>query len=70
MLNWKVRDHCHFTGKYRGAAHSIWNLTFNMHNEVPAVFHNESNYDYHFIIQELANEVQKKIEWLKENTEK
>ena len=41
-----------------------------MHNEVPAVFHNESNYDYHFIIQELANEVQKKIEWLKENTEK
>ena len=22
----KVRDHCHYTGKYRGAAHSIFNL--------------------------------------------
>ena len=25
----KVRDHCHYTGKYRGAAHSICNLKFN-----------------------------------------
>ena len=39
----KVRDHCHFTGKYRGAAHSICNLRFNVPNEVPVVFHNDSN---------------------------
>ena len=26
----KVRDHCHSTGKYRGAAHDICNLTFKM----------------------------------------
>ena len=26
----KVRDHCHYTGKYRGAAHSICNLKFNL----------------------------------------
>ena len=34
----KVIDHCHFTGKYRGAAHSICNLKFNMSNEIPVVF--------------------------------
>ena len=34
----KVIDHCHFTGKYRGAAHSICNLKFNMPNEIPVVF--------------------------------
>ena len=52
----KVRDHCHYTGKYRGAAHSICNLKFNVPSEIPVVFHNGSNYDYNFIIKELANE--------------
>ena len=33
----KVLDHCHYTGKYRGAAHSICNLKFNAHNEFPVV---------------------------------
>ena len=51
----KVRDYLHYTDKYKGAAHSIYNLKFNVHNETPAVFHNGSNYDYHFIIRELAN---------------
>ena len=49
----KVRDHCHFTGKYRGLAHSICNLTFILPNEIRAVFHNGSNYDYNFIIKKL-----------------
>ena len=30
---WKVRDHCHYTGKCRGSAHSICNLKFNVPNE-------------------------------------
>ena len=51
----KVGDHCRYTDKYRGAAHSICNLKFNAPNETPVVFHNGSNYDYHFIIKELAN---------------
>ena len=54
----KVRDHCHYTGKYRSAAHSICNLKFNVPNEIPVVFHNGSNYDYHFIIKALANDFQ------------
>ena len=52
----KVRDHGHYTVKYRGAAHSICILKFNVPNEIPAVFHNDSSYDYHFIIKKLPNE--------------
>ena len=48
----KVRDHCHYTGKYRGAAHNICNLRYKVSKEIPVVFHNGSTYDYHFIIKE------------------
>ena len=53
----KVRDHCHYTGEYRGAAHSICNLKYSVPKEVPLVFDNGSNYDYRFIIIELAEEL-------------
>ena len=46
----KVRDQCHYTGKYRDAAHSICNSKFNVPNESPLLFHNGSNYDYHFLL--------------------
>ena len=36
----KVRDHCHYRGEYRDAAHSICNFRFNAAHEIPAVFHN------------------------------
>ena len=52
----KVRDHCHYTGKYKGQTHSICNSKFHVPNEISVVFHNNSKYNYHFIIQELANE--------------
>ena len=63
----KVRDHCHYAGKYRGTAHSICNLKFNVPIEKPVVFHNGSNYNYHFIIRELANAFEGKFECLGEN---
>ena len=66
----KVRDHCHYTGKYRGAAHSICNLRYKIPNEIPVIFHNGSTYDYHFIIKELAKEFKGNFECLGENTEK
>ena len=52
----KVRDHCHYTGEYRGAADSIYNLKYSVPKNIPIVFHNGSNYDYHFIIKELGEE--------------
>ena len=46
-----VRDHCHYTGKFRGAAHSEFNLRYKVPKEILVVFHNGSIYDYHFIIK-------------------
>ena len=66
----KVKDHCHNTGKYRGAAHNICNLRYRKPKEIPIVFHNGSTYDYHFIIKELVKEFDGNFECLGENTEK
>ena len=68
--NYKVRDHCHYTSKYRGAAHNICNLRYKVPKEIPIVFHNSSIYDYHFIIKELGKEFEGNFECLVENTEK
>ena len=68
--NYKVRDHCHYTGRYRGAAHNICNLKYKVSKEIPIVFHNGSIYDYHFIIKELVKEFEGNFECLGENTEK
>ena len=38
--NKKVRDHCHFTGKYRGASHNRCNMNYKISKNIPAVFHN------------------------------
>ena len=61
---YKVRDHCHCTGKYRGAAHNICNLRYKTPKENPVVFHNGSTYAYHFIIKELAEEFEGQFECL------
>ena len=66
----KVKDHYHYTGKCRGAAHDICNLRYKILKEIPEVFHNGSTYDYHFIIKELAEEFEGEFECLGENTEK
>ena len=66
----KVRDHCHYTGKYRGAAHSICNLNYKIPREILVVFHNESTYDYHFIVKQLAKKFKGNFDCLGENTEK
>ena len=68
--NYKVRDHWHYTGKYRGAVHNICNLRYKVPKEILIVFHNGSTYDYDFIIKELVKEFEGNFECLGENTEK
>ena len=53
--NDKVRDHCHYTGKFRGVAHSICNLRYKIPKEIPVVAHNTA-YDHHSIIKQLSKE--------------
>ena len=50
----KVRDNCHFTGKYRGAAHNQYNLNCRKPLILPVVFHNLQGYDSHLFIKQLA----------------
>ena len=57
----KVRDHCHCIGEYRGAAHSIYNLKCSVYKKIPIFCHNGSNYDYRFIMKELAEEFKKQL---------
>ena len=66
----KVRDSCHYTSKYRGAARNICNLRYKVPKEIPIVFHNGSTYDYHFIIKELVKEFEGNFDCLGANTEK
>ena len=66
----KVKDHCHFTGKYREAAHNKYNMNYKITKNIPIVFHNLSSYYGHFIIKEIANEFDGRLECLGENTEK
>ncbi|XP_065665454.1 uncharacterized protein LOC136086885 [Hydra vulgaris] len=50
----KVRDHCHITGKYRGAAHQNCNLSYKIPKFFPVLFHNLSGYDSHIFIKKLS----------------
>ena len=51
----KVRDHCHYTGRYRGPAHNKCNLKYRKPKFIPVVFHNLSGYDSHLFIKKLGS---------------
>ena len=69
--NDKVRDHCHYTGRYRGAAHNSCNLKYSKPKGVPVFFHNLTGYDSHLFIKKLGSSNKKEtIECIPNNEEK
>ena len=65
-----VRDHCHLTGNYRGAAHSDCNLNFQFRKRIPVIFHNLKNYDGHLIAQALGKFKDEELRCIPNNMEK
>ena len=63
----KARGHCHYTGEYKGSAHSICNLIYSVSRKIPVAFHNGPNY-HRFIIKELAEAFKQRLTCSGENT--
>ena len=55
----KVRDHCHYTGRYRGAAHNSCNLKYRKPKDISVFFHNLTGYDGHLFIKQLGSSNEK-----------
>ena len=65
----KVNNHCHYTGKFRGAGHSKYNLKYKVPKDIPIIIHNAS-YDTRFITNKLAEEFKGELNCIGENMEK
>ena len=70
--NDRVRDHCHFTGRYRGPAHNSCNLKYRKPKSISVFFHNLSGYDSHLFIKKIGCSINKKenIDCIPNNEEK
>src|SRR5271165_4994152 len=66
----KVRDHCHLSGKFRGAALNSCNINYKAPKFFPVVFHNLSGYDSHLFIKKLRGNNREKINCIPNNEEK
>ena len=65
----KFKDHCHYTGKFRGAAHSKCNLNYKVPKDIPIIIRNAS-FDTHFIINQLGEEIKGGLSCIGEKMEK
>ena len=65
----KVRDNCHYTGKYRGTLNSKCNLKLKVNRTIPVLFHDLSGYDSHLFVKRLAD-TDGEVDCIPENEEK
>ena len=69
--NYKVRDHDHRTGQYRGACHNRCNILHFTNRYLPVFFHNLKGYDSHHILRQAVDIVDKDtIHVIPQSTEK
>ena len=69
--NDRVRDHCHYTGRYRGPAHNSCNLKYRKPKSISVFFHNLSGYDSHLFIKKLGSpDKNENIDCIPNNEEK
>ena len=66
----KVRDHCHYSSAYLGAAHNECNIQRRFQGKVPIYIHNFRNYDSHFILKALEYSDKKLLSGIPYNMEK
>ena len=69
--NDRVRDHCHYTGRYRGPAHNSCNLKYRKPKSISVFFHNLSGYDSHLFIKKIGSSNKKEnVDCIPNNEEK
>ena len=69
VIEMKVRDHCHLTWEFRGAAHPTCNLSYQIPKHIPLMIHNSKGYDSHFIIKYLKDKIFKKLDLIPKNSQ-
>ena len=65
----KVKDHCRYAGKFRGAAQSKCNLNYKIQTEISIIIHN-TTYDTHFMLNQLTIEFKSELNYIGDNMEK
>ena len=67
--DWKVKDHDHHDGHYRGALHNTCNLKPQDSKFIPVFFHNLKGYDSHLFIKAF-HDLEKEPDEIPQNSEK
>ena len=66
----RVKDHCHVTGQFRGAAHNDCNINYKFTGRIPVVLHNLRGYDSHMTMQAIGKIQGKSLKCIPNNMEK